>query len=61
MKLAAIATTVLCLTPLAARAAEAPIKGAEMLAMEAGTWDADITFPSREAGKPDENALACRS
>lgn len=24
-----------------------------ILAMEAGVWDADITFPSNEAGKPD--------
>jgi hypothetical protein len=27
-----------------------------ILAMEAGTWDADITFPSNEAGKPDGKA-----
>ena len=27
-----------------------------VLAMEAGTWDADITFPSNEAGKPDSKA-----
>jgi hypothetical protein len=27
-----------------------------MMAMEAGTWDADITFPSNEAGKPDRKA-----
>jgi hypothetical protein len=27
-----------------------------ILAMEAGTWDANITFPSNEAGKPDGKA-----
>ena len=27
-----------------------------ILAMEAGTWDADITFPSNDASKPDQKA-----
>ena len=29
-----------------------------ILAMEAGTWDADITFPAQEAGKPDQRVKA---
>ena len=37
-------------TPLNAETAK------EILAMEAGTWDADITFPSNEAGKADQKA-----
>ena len=30
--------------------------GTDVLRLEAGTWDADITFPSQEAGKPDGKA-----
>lgn len=65
MKLAVAAAALVCFAPLVVRADAPPkaaevkpveIKGAEVLAMEAGTWDADITFPSREAGKPDEKA-----
>jgi hypothetical protein len=36
--------------PLTAESAKA------VLAMESGTWDADITFPANEAGKPDTKA-----
>jgi Protein of unknown function (DUF1579) len=28
----------------------------QVIAMEAGTWDADITFPSNDASKPDQKA-----
>ncbi len=38
-------------------AQEAPArKGLEVMAMEAGTWDADITFPSNDPAKPDQKA-----
>ncbi|QPQ56022.1 DUF1579 family protein [Allosphingosinicella flava] len=40
-------------------AAPAPDRVAEFkafMADAAGTWDADITFPSQEAGKPDQKA-----
>jgi hypothetical protein len=36
-------------------AQEAP-KGLEVMAMEAGVWDADITFPSNDPAKPDQKA-----
>jgi hypothetical protein len=47
--------------PLAAeQQAEAPAAASDpklaVMAMEAGTWDADITFPSNEPGKPDRKA-----
>lgn len=31
-------------------------KGLEVMAMEAGVWDADITFPSNDPTKPDQKA-----
>lgn len=36
-------------------AQEAP-KGLQVMAMEAGVWDADITFPSNDPAKPDQKA-----
>lgn len=39
----------------AAFAQEAPT-GLEVMAMEAGVWDADITFPSNDPAKPDQKA-----
>ncbi len=49
----------LSLPPLAAATAQEapkPDPALAVLALEAGTWDADITFPSREPGKPDGKA-----
>ncbi len=49
-------------TPLLAQEASAPIvslspqSAKEILAMEAGTWDADVTFPSGDPKKPDTKA-----
>lgn len=63
MRLIIVAAAVLAAAPLSAQSAPqpaAPPVTAEnadaILAMEAGTWDADITFPSNEAGKPDNKA-----
>jgi hypothetical protein len=42
--------TQIAVTPLTAETAK------KILEMQAGTWDADITFPSNEAGKPDGKA-----
>jgi Protein of unknown function (DUF1579) len=46
--------------PLAAQGASpAPVtaeSARRIIAMEAGTWDADITFPSNDASKPDQKA-----
>ena len=36
--------------------AQEPPKGLEVMAMEAGVWDADITFPSNDPAKPDQKA-----
>jgi hypothetical protein len=40
----------------AATPAASAAPGLAVMAMEAGIWDADITFPSNEAGKPDRKA-----
>jgi hypothetical protein len=48
---------VLILIGEAASAQEAPPpKGLEVMALEAGVWDADITFPSNQPGVPDRKA-----
>ena len=45
------------LAPLPAAAQTAPARqGLEVMAMEAGIWDADITFPSNDPAKPDTRA-----
>ena len=47
----------LLLAPAAAVAqAPEPPKGLDVMAMHAGTWDADITFPSQDPAKPDGKA-----
>ncbi|MDP9422225.1 MAG: DUF1579 domain-containing protein [Pseudomonadota bacterium] len=63
MRLAALAIIIFAAGPLAAQAVPpsppVPVTAETadtILAMEAGTWDADITFPSNEAGKPDSKA-----
>lgn len=63
MRLAIVAVITLAASPLPAQtvpqsppAAAAEETADAILAMEAGTWDADITFPSNEAGKPDSKA-----
>ena len=40
----------------AAAIAQEPPKGLHVMAMEAGVWDADITFPSNDPAKPDQKA-----
>jgi len=54
----AAAAAVLCLaTSAKAQGASFDVEAAtKVIAMEAGTWDADITFPSNEAGKPGSKA-----
>ncbi|HYC94658.1 MAG TPA: DUF1579 family protein [Sphingomicrobium sp.] len=63
MRLAALAIIIFAASPLAAQAVPpsppVPVTAETadaILAMEAGTWDADITFPSNEVGKPDSKA-----
>ena len=63
MRRAILAATIIAASPLGAQTAPQlppPVLTGEaadaILAMEAGTWDADITFPSNEAGKPDSKA-----
>jgi hypothetical protein len=54
--LAAAAGAALLADPVAAQTAAPARQGLEPMAMEAGVWDADITFPSNEPGKPDGKA-----
>lgn len=42
--------------PAGAQAAAPALQGLAPMAMEAGTWDADITFPSNDPAKPDGKA-----
>ena len=54
-----IAAALIASTPLHAEEAPAQLNAESaktILAMEEGTWDADISFPSNEPGKPDEKA-----
>jgi len=59
---AAAAALLISAAPVAAQTAAAPPApltaetARQIVAMEAGIWDADITFPSNEAGKPDGHA-----
>ena len=52
---AACAAALLVPAPAAAQTAAAK-PGLELMAMEAGVWDADITFPSNDPAKPDQKA-----
>ena len=52
---AACAAALLVPAPAAAQTAAAK-PGLEVMAMEAGVWDADITFPSNDPAKPDTKA-----
>ena len=59
MKTWLFAAALAAAAPLAAQPAPAAItaeSAKQILAMEAGTWDADITFPSNEQGKADRKA-----
>lgn len=56
MKSALLPLALMLATPAAAQTAVTADAAKQILAMEAGTWDADITFPSNEAGKPDQKA-----
>jgi hypothetical protein len=64
MRVLMLAAALFAAAPLSAQsnsAATAPTQltadnAKQIIAMEAGTWDADITFPSNEAGKPDGKA-----
>src|SRR5690349_2483748 len=64
MRVLMLAAALFAAAPLSAQTGSAPTPAApltansakQIIAMEAGTWDADITFPSNEAGKPDGKA-----
>jgi hypothetical protein len=43
-------------SPAAAQVAAPARLGLEPMAMEAGVWDADLTFPSNDPAKPDSKA-----
>lgn len=53
---ACLALLLLVLPARAQDAAKEGPKGLDVMALEAGTWDADVTFPSNEPGKPDGKA-----
>ena len=53
---AAAAALIVPAEPAAAQAAAPARQGLEPMAMEAGIWDADITFPSNDPAKPDGKA-----
>ncbi|HYE50535.1 MAG TPA: DUF1579 family protein [Azospirillaceae bacterium] len=52
----ALGASLFCGTAAIAQTLPATAPELKAMRLEAGTWDADITFPSREAGKPDGKA-----